>query len=215
MATDRNDSRLAAPEDLELVRDFVNTLDFLPGTDELENPSSLASWLADHGLVATPPTLTDEDLARARSLREALRALLLVNESCPLALEAAEAFDNAVASARLRARADAVGRLELLPADADGLDHAIGRLLSIVFAAQEHGTWPRLKACAECHWGRSTITRAINRLLGAAPSAVRGFAFAATGDDVAKIRPSLSPLPSPPRTLLSKQLGEHARGRKC
>jgi hypothetical protein len=54
-------------------------------------------------------------------------ALLLVNESCPLALEAAEAFDNAVASARLRARADAVGRLELLPADADGLDHAIGR----------------------------------------------------------------------------------------
>ena len=111
----------------------------------------VAFWLAAHRLLPTPPALTDEDLARARSLREALRALLLVNESCPLALEAAEAFDNAVASARLRARADAVGRLELLPADADGLDHAIGRLLSIVFAAQEHGTWPRLKACAQWH----------------------------------------------------------------
>jgi len=33
-----------------------------------------------------------------------------------------------------------------------GLDHAIGRLVSIVFAAHENGTWPRLKACAECHW---------------------------------------------------------------
>jgi hypothetical protein len=124
-------------------------------------------------------------------------ALLLVNESYPLALEAAEAFDNAVASARLRARADAVGRLELLPADADGLDHAIGRLLSIVFAAQEHGTWPRLKACAECHWGRSTITRAINRLLGAAPSAAPECVLAITGDDVAKTLRSVSPLAKP------------------
>jgi predicted RNA-binding Zn ribbon-like protein len=25
-------------------------------------------------------------------------------------------------------------------------------LLSAVFAAQENGTWERLKACAECHW---------------------------------------------------------------
>jgi hypothetical protein len=157
----------------------------------------VASWLAEHRLLPTPPALTDEDLARARSLREALRALLLVNESYPLALEAAEAFDNAVASARLRARADAVGRLELLPADADGLDHAIGRLLSIVFAAQEHGTWPRLKACAECHWGRSTLTRAINRMLGAAPSAAPECVLAITGDDVAKTLRSVSPLAKP------------------
>jgi predicted RNA-binding Zn ribbon-like protein len=143
---------LAAPGDLELVRDFVNTLDVQPGTDEIGDPASFASWLAEHRLVPTPPTLTDEDLARARSLREALRALLLANAGFPLAAEAAEAFDDAVGSARLRARVGEAGRVELLSAEEDGLDHAIGRLVSIVFAAQQDGSWPRLKACAECHW---------------------------------------------------------------
>src|SRR5215212_1155471 len=156
MATDRDDRRLAAPEDLELVRDFVNTRDVLPGTDEIEDPSSLASWLVEHRLVATPPELSGEDLARARSLREALRALLLANANFALA---SEALDNAAASARLRIRADETGRLELLPAEADGLDYAIGRLLSIVFAAQRDGTWSRLKACAECQWTLYDHTR--------------------------------------------------------
>jgi predicted RNA-binding Zn ribbon-like protein len=159
VATDRDDNRLAAPGDLELVRDFVNTLDVLPSTDEIENPHSLASWLAEHRLVPTPPALTDEDLARARSLRKALRAFLLANAGFPLASEAAEAFDDAAATGRLRARANEAGRLELLPDEADGLDHAIGRLLSIVFAAQENRTWPRLKACAECHWALYDHTR--------------------------------------------------------
>jgi hypothetical protein len=90
---------------LELVRDFVNSLDFLPGTDELDDPASLASWLIEHRLVATLPTLTDEDLARARSLREALRAFLLTNAGFPLPAEAAEDFDAAVGSVRLRTRA--------------------------------------------------------------------------------------------------------------
>jgi predicted RNA-binding Zn ribbon-like protein len=152
VATDRDDRRLAAPGDLELVRDFINTLDVLPGTDEIGDPASLTSWLAEHHLVPTQPTLTEEDLRRARNLREALRALLLANVGFLLTPESAEAFDNALGSVRFRARADAAGQLELLPTDAGGLDHAIGRLASIVLAAQQGGTWPRLKACAECHW---------------------------------------------------------------
>jgi predicted RNA-binding Zn ribbon-like protein len=151
VATDRDDKRLAAPGDLELVRDFVNTLDVLPGTDEIDDPASLASWLADYQLVASLPTLSDEDLSQARSLREALRALLVSNAGFPLSSEVTEAFD-AVGSARLRVRCDGAGRLELLPADEVGLDHAIGRLLSIVFTSQQDGTWSRLKACAECQW---------------------------------------------------------------
>ena len=159
MATDRNDRRLAAPGDVEVIRDFVNTLDVLPGLDEIEDPSRLASWLVEHRLVATPPALSGEDLARARSLREALRALLLANAKFALASESAEALDDAAASARLRVRSDEAGRLELLPAEVDGLDYAIGRMLSIVFAAQQDGTWPRLKACAECHWALYDHTR--------------------------------------------------------
>jgi predicted RNA-binding Zn ribbon-like protein len=152
VATDRDDRRLAAPGGLEVVRDFVNTLDALPGTDEIGNPASLASWLTEHRLVATLPTLTDEDLARARSLREALRAFLRGNAGFPLPAEAAEALDDAVGPVRLSVRTGEGGGVELLPADAEGLDYAIGRLVSIVFAAQQDGTWSRLKVCAECHW---------------------------------------------------------------
>ena len=152
MASDRNDERLAAPGNLELVRDFVNTLDILPGTDEFEVPAGLALWLVDHRLVPSSPSLTNEDLARARRLREALRAFLLANAGFPFDPGAAAAFDDAARSARLRATTDEEGWLELLPADEDGLGHAIGRLVSIVFAAQQDGTWARLKVCAECHW---------------------------------------------------------------
>ncbi len=141
---------MAAPGDLELVRDFVNTLDVLPDTDGIGDPASLASWLAEHRLVPTRPTLTEEDLGRARALREALRAMLLSNAD--LSAEAAKAFNEAVATARLRVRTGEAGRVELLPAGADGLDQAVGRLVSIVFAAQQDGSWSRLKACAECHW---------------------------------------------------------------
>ena len=152
MATDRDDRCLAAPGELELVRDFINTLDVLPDTDKIGDPASLASWVAEHRLVPTQPTLTEDALGRARSLREALRALLLANAGFPLAPESAEAFDDAVGFARFRARADEAGRLELLPTDAGGLEHAVGGLASILLAAQQGGTWPRLKACAECHW---------------------------------------------------------------
>jgi predicted RNA-binding Zn ribbon-like protein len=152
VASDRNDERLAAPGDLELVRDFVNTLDIPPGTEEFEDPARLALWLADHRLVSLSPALTDEDLARAKRLREALRAFLLANAGFPLDPGAAAAFDDAAGPVRLRARADEEGWLELLPTHEDVLGHAIGRLVSIVFSAQQDGTWSRLKVCAECHW---------------------------------------------------------------
>jgi predicted RNA-binding Zn ribbon-like protein len=152
VASDRNDERLAAPGDLEFVRDFVNTLDILPGADKFADPAGLALWLADHQLVPLSSVLTNENLARAKKLREALRAFLLANAGFPIPPGAATAFDDAAGPARLRARADAEGWLELLPADEGGLDHAIGRLVSIVFAAQQVGTWSRLKVCAECHW---------------------------------------------------------------
>jgi hypothetical protein len=38
VATDRDDRRLAAPGDLELIRDFINTLNVLPDTDKIGDP---------------------------------------------------------------------------------------------------------------------------------------------------------------------------------
>jgi predicted RNA-binding Zn ribbon-like protein len=151
MATDENDRRLAAPGELELVRDFVNTRDLGKGTDRIDSPEALSSWLARRGLVPDPPEVTEDDLTRVRSLREALRAMLLANAGFPLDPGAVDAFNDAAWAARLGVQAGDAGRVALVPAG-QGLDRAISRLLSAVFAAQENGTWPRLKACAECRW---------------------------------------------------------------
>ena len=151
MATDENDRGLAAPGELELVRDFVNTRDLEKGTDRIDEPQRLSSWVVERGLASAGPTLTDEDVARACSLREALRAMLLANAGFPLVPESVEELNDAARAARLGVRAGDAGRIALLPTG-EGLDRAIGRLLSAVFAAQENGTWSRLKACAECRW---------------------------------------------------------------
>lgn len=158
MATDENDRRLAAPGEMELVRDFVNTRDLEKGTDRIDEPRRLASWITDQGLAPARLALTGVDVDRARKLREALRAMLLANAGYPLAQEASVAFNDAARSARLEIRAEDDGRVALVPAG-EGLERAIGRLLAIVVAAQESGTWHRLKACAECHWALYDRTR--------------------------------------------------------
>jgi predicted RNA-binding Zn ribbon-like protein len=50
-------------------------------------------------------------------------------------------------------RFDARGHVRMAP-EAAGVAGALGRLLAIVAAAQEHGTWTRLKACLadDCQW---------------------------------------------------------------
>jgi predicted RNA-binding Zn ribbon-like protein len=151
MATDENDRRLAAPGELELVRDFVNTRDVGKGTDRIDSPVALSSWLAGRGFVPDPPEVTEEDVMRVRSLREALRAMLLANAGFPLDPGAVEKFNDAARAARLAVRAGDDKRVALVPSG-EGSDWVIGRLVSAVFAAQENGTWPRLKACAECLW---------------------------------------------------------------
>jgi predicted RNA-binding Zn ribbon-like protein len=160
MATDERDRRLAAPGELELVRDFVNTHDLERGTDRIADPSGLSAWLDERGLVPEEPELTRDDVRRARDLREALRAMLLANAGFPLPSRALEEFNEAVNSARLRVETNDAGHLALLSTE-PGLDHAIGRFLSAVLAAQENGTWSRLKACGGdgCHWALYDHTR--------------------------------------------------------
>ena len=151
MATNDVDRRLAAPGEFELVRDFVNTRDLDKATDRIDEPHRLSSWLAERGLASDQAKVTDDDVRRARSLREALRAMLLANAGIPTDPGAVDAFNAAAGRARLAVRAEGAGRFSLLPAG-EGPDRAIGRLASVVLAAHENGTWPRLKACAECRW---------------------------------------------------------------
>ena len=65
----RYDLPNAAPEPLRLVQRFVNTIDLS------HDREWLTDWLAERGL-ASP---SDADLAHARVVREAIRALLYAN----------------------------------------------------------------------------------------------------------------------------------------
>jgi len=140
-------------EHLETIRAFVNTAEMESGSDELETPSALVAWLAEHALIEKGARASEQDLARSRALREALRALLYVNSGGELDPEAPGVLDRAAERSGLRLRFDAVGAASLTPR-AEGVDGAHGRLLAIVAEAMRAGTWARLKACRsdDCRW---------------------------------------------------------------
>jgi predicted RNA-binding Zn ribbon-like protein len=141
-----------APGRLDVVRAFVNTVDFASGDDALGTPDGLAGWLAAHGLgdaVAQPA-----DVGRAAALREALRDLLLAHHGDHRPdPRSAGVVDDAARRARLGVRFDAGGSAAPRP-EAGGVDGALGALLTIVAAAQADGTWERLKVCPwdTCRW---------------------------------------------------------------
>lgn len=140
-----------APGDLELIREFVNTLDVEDGAEQLTSPAALAAWFRDRGLMRGR-TATRSDLAQARRVREALRALLLANNGVSAGKEAAALLDRTARRSGLGVRFRlGEGRLEPTAA---GVDGALGRLLAIAAAAMLDGTWARLKACRaeDCRW---------------------------------------------------------------
>lgn len=146
--------RQQAPGDLEHVRAFVNTLDVLPGAEELAHPADLRRWLTEHGLASPDLHVSAADLRRALRFREALRAVLIAHtEGTPAPPEACQSLDEVARRARLRLSFEEHGGAALEP-EAGGVDGALGRLATIVHSAIGQGTWGRLKACHEhtCEW---------------------------------------------------------------
>ena len=146
--------RQSAPGGLELVREFVNTLELDTGADELRTAKELRRWLADHGLAAPATKVTRADLARATEFREALRAILLAhNQGTAPPRSATRTLDELSRPAQLELRFDESCVASVEPS-AGGVDGALGRLLVVVHAAIRDGTWVRLKACREptCVW---------------------------------------------------------------
>jgi predicted RNA-binding Zn ribbon-like protein len=144
-----------APGDLEIVRTFVNTADLEEGEEQLSTPTALVSWLVAQGLAPVGTQASPEDLRRAVGVREALRGVLLSHNGGDQAAPGTyQALDDAVcrAQVRLRFREDAAAAA--LESEADGVDGAVGRILTIVHEAIAQGTWSRLKACREpsCEW---------------------------------------------------------------
>ena len=142
-----------APGELEVLRSFVNTHDLEDRTDDIETPEALRDWLAARGLIAKTERLDEDDVRQARSVREAIRALLLANNGFDLDPRALETLNNAARSAEVVVSFGDAGTPQLSPVR-PGFQGALGRLLGVAFRAMANGTWERLKACPahDCEW---------------------------------------------------------------
>jgi predicted RNA-binding Zn ribbon-like protein len=136
----RYDIPRAAPDPLRLVQQFVNTIDL---THDRE---WLADWLEEHGVEGP----TEPDVARARSAREAIRALLHANNGAE-GDAAATSVLNSAANAAMLTIDFAVPGLVPRAAAVDGL---LGRIAIVCLEAMRDGSWRRLKCCRNsiCQW---------------------------------------------------------------
>ena len=114
----------SAPGELELVRQFVNTNDVEDGVDALATPQTLGAWLSQHGLDGGRRRPTGGDVARAITLREALRALLLANNGEMLDPAAVHELNGTAADIRLLMRFGRDGGSALAP-ERSGVDGAL------------------------------------------------------------------------------------------
>ena len=142
-----------APHSLDLVIDFVNTLDMEEGTDSIGRPETLATWLRERKLLEAGETLSESDHSNAIGLREALRTLMLANSGEPGDDRAGRELELAAERGELGVHFDPDGAVSLRPR-AGGGDGALARLLVPVVSALADGSWRRVKACRspDCRW---------------------------------------------------------------
>jgi predicted RNA-binding Zn ribbon-like protein len=144
--------RAPAPEPLRRVQAFVNTLDTENGIEEVDGPDALRELLVRVGLLGPDEPISEDDVARAVEVREALRELLVANNGGTAGPEAFATLERASRAGRLEVRFRD-GSAELA-ATAPGTEGALGNLVAIAYTAIAAGTWPRLKACRReiCKW---------------------------------------------------------------
>ena len=142
-----------APGRLELVREFVNSIDIEHGPEELADPKALTKWLRERDLLPAGTKLSEADLARAIEVREALRAVLLSHNGQPLEPASVKTLNDVGCDAPFKLRFDSEHGPHLVN-QGEGLDHALGTIMSIVAASIADDTWERLKACPwhTCLW---------------------------------------------------------------
>jgi predicted RNA-binding Zn ribbon-like protein len=140
------------PRQVALLEALVNSLDVESGADRLETSGDLATWLSECELPG-PARPSAADAARLRELREALRAVLLMNNGGPDAPDAIATLNSAGEHSRLRVAFSGDGAARLEPA-ASAIDATIGAVLAAVERMQAEGHWSRRKACAAhtCQW---------------------------------------------------------------
>ena len=145
--------RERAAGDLGMVQAFVNTLDVLPGTDELSDPNTLRSWLVANGLMREDEPVDGSDLKHAVAVREAMRAVIGGNNGRKVYPVEVATLNEAAGASGLRMRFGRDGKPRLEP-EASGPVGAIGRLVAALYSAMQDDEWERLKLCNDnnCRW---------------------------------------------------------------
>jgi predicted RNA-binding Zn ribbon-like protein len=149
-----DDTPHAAPGSLQLVQEFLNTLDVEPDTDELSDPAGASAWLRSQGFTdrVSPARLT-----LLRDLRDAVRALVEL-DSPRLPVNAWRRLNQLAGPVRVRAAVTRRGEIELSP-QGRGLEKLVGALLLAIHDAAEDGSWDRVKTCRRCQWAYFDVTK--------------------------------------------------------
>ena len=144
-----------APVPLLLVQAFVNTWDGDLRTDALLDPEAGRAWLAAAGLWNEPRLPEPGELHDARSVREAIRAMLVMNGGRPApAPGELQPLRDLMQTSPLRMDLQPDGRISLGPEPGGRLAAQLASLLLLIRDAQQNGTWARLKTChnPDCRW---------------------------------------------------------------
>jgi predicted RNA-binding Zn ribbon-like protein len=139
---------------LELVIDYVNTLDPDEHTDAFASPEELGRWLVDRGLLgAADLPLGETDRRDAVRLREALLALMLAHNGIASDDEASHVLEDVARRGELGVHFRKDGSAPLAPS-ARGLAGALAAVVVPVAEAARDGSWQRVKACRadDCQW---------------------------------------------------------------
>ena len=143
---------------LLLVQSFVNTRDLDLGTDLLAGRASASTWLREAGLLDPAASITVAGLESAREVRESIRALLARNRTGrrpdPAAANELAPLRALAEAGRARLAVGPDGRVQLAGGPAASLSEGLLSLLVVIRAAQQDGSWARLKTCGnqECQW---------------------------------------------------------------
>ena len=143
---DEPNTKPTPPGELELLRRFVNTVDFETDDELFADPASTVAWLREHGFTAEEDAFGPTEVARVVAFREGLRTLLLSHHGEEVDAGAIAALAAAAREAPLVVRFSPDGALGLEPA-LGGVERVIGRLLAIAATAEADGTWARMKVC--------------------------------------------------------------------
>jgi len=143
-----------APTPLLRVQAFLNTRDLEAQADLLAEPGQARSWLQAAGLLRPASSLSAADLDLARKLRESIRGLLGSEDGAHPRQPDLDPVRKLAQIGRARLKVDDHGVLAVESARHDNLADGLFDLLLIIRAAQEDGTWTRLKTCAnpDCRW---------------------------------------------------------------